>query len=85
MRQLFSESTGKISFENVTKDVTYKAESDEQTGFEEKVIIESKDRTKSPIIKIIDKSGETLHTYNLPVGAHITVNEGDKVKLVKFL
>jgi DNA-directed RNA polymerase subunit beta' len=82
---IISESTGKISFENVTKDVTYKAESDEQTGFEEKVIIESKDRTKNPIIKIVDKSGETLHTYNLPVGAHITVNEGDKVKAGQIL
>ena len=82
---IISESAGKIAFENVTKDVTYKAESDEQTGFEEKVIIESKDRTKNPIIKIVDKSGETIHTYNLPVGAHITVSEGDKVKIGQIL
>ena len=82
---IISESTGKIAFENVIKDLTYKAESDEQTGFEEKVIIESKDRTKNPIIKIVDKSGEILHTYNLPVGAHITVSEGDKVKIGQIL
>ena len=82
---IISESAGKIAFENVTKDVTYKAEADEQTGFEEKVIIESKDRTKNPIIKILDKKGEVLHTYNLPVGAHITVNENDKVKVGQIL
>ena len=82
---IISESAGKIAFDYVVKDVTYKAEADEQTGFEEKVIIESKDRTKSPMIKILNKSGEAIHTYNLPVGAHITVNEGDKVKAGQIL
>ncbi|MCQ2959751.1 MAG: DNA-directed RNA polymerase subunit beta' [Bacteroidales bacterium] len=82
---IISESTGKIAFENVQKDVTFKAEADEQTGFEEKVIIESKDRTKSPMIKILDKNGDAIHNYNLPVGAHITVNEGDKVKAGQIL
>jgi len=77
---IISESAGEIAFENVKEGVTYKKEADEQTGFEEKVIIESKDKTKNPIIKILDKSGNTLHNYNLPVGAHISVNEGDKVK-----
>ncbi|MCK9561179.1 MAG: DNA-directed RNA polymerase subunit beta' [Bacteroidales bacterium] len=77
---IISESAGEIAFENVKEGVTYKKEADEQTGFEEKVIIESKDKTKNPIIKILDKSGNTLHNYNLPVGAHISVSEGEKVK-----
>ena len=77
---IISESAGEIAFENVKEGVTYKKEADEQTGFEEKVIIESKDKTKNPIIKILDKSGNTLHNYNLPVGAHISVNEGEKVE-----
>jgi DNA-directed RNA polymerase subunit beta' len=82
---IISEFSGKIAFENVQKDVTYKAEADEQTGFKEMVIIESKDRTKNPMIKILDKSGEVLRNYNLPVGAHIIVNEGDKIKSGQIL
>lgn len=76
---IISESAGEIAFENVKEGVTYKKETDEQTGFEEKVITESKDKTRNPIIRIIDKAGNTLHNYNLPVGAHISVQEGEKV------
>lgn len=82
---IISESAGKIAFENVTEGVTFKKETDEQTGFEEKVIIEAKDKTKNPVIKIIDKTGEVIHNYNLPVGAHISVNEGEKVKAGQIL
>jgi DNA-directed RNA polymerase subunit beta' len=48
--------------------------------FKEKVIIETRDKTKNPVIKILNTDGEVLKTYNLPVGAHISVSEGDKVK-----
>ncbi|HOS84863.1 MAG TPA: DNA-directed RNA polymerase subunit beta', partial [Bacteroidales bacterium] len=82
---IISESAGKIAFENVTEGVTFKKETDEQTGFEEKVIVEAKDKTKNPVIKIIDKTGEVIHNYNLPVGAHISVNEGEKVKAGQIL
>ena len=82
---IISESAGKISFESVIEGVTYKVESDEQTGFEEKVIVESKDKSKNPVIRILDKVGEVLHNYNLPVGAHISVNDGDKVKAGQVL
>jgi len=82
---IISESAGKIAFENVIEDVTFKKETDEQTGFEEKVIVEAKDKTKNPVIKILDKAGDTIHNYNLPVGAHISVNEGDKVKAGQIL
>jgi DNA-directed RNA polymerase subunit beta' len=77
---IISESGGEIAFENVTEGMTFKKEADEQTGFEEKIIIESKNKAKNPIIKILDKAGKTLHTYNLPVGSHISVNDGDDVK-----
>jgi DNA-directed RNA polymerase subunit beta' len=82
---IISESAGKIAFENVIEGVTFKKETDEQTGFEEKVIVEAKDKTKNPVIKILDKAGDTIHNYNLPVGAHISVNEGDKVKAGQIL
>jgi DNA-directed RNA polymerase subunit beta' len=77
---IISESTGKISFEHVIDNVTFREESDEQTGFREKVIIETRDKTKNPTIRIISEKKEILKSYNLPVGAHITVNEGDTVK-----
>ena len=82
---IISESAGEISFENVLEGITFKKETDEQTGFEEKVIIETKDKTKNPVIKILDKTGETIHNYNLPLGAHISVNEGEKVKSGQIL
>jgi DNA-directed RNA polymerase subunit beta' len=77
---IISETSGQISFESVLEGVTFKEESDEQTGYKEKVIIEARDKTKNPIIKIISDGGDLLKTYNLPVGAHISVNEGEHVK-----
>jgi len=77
---IISEVPGKVSFENVIEGVTFREESDEQTGFKEKVIVESRDRTKNPLVRIMDEKGELVKNYNLPVGAHIAVSEGDKVK-----
>ncbi len=76
---ILTEFEGQIEFENIEKGVTYKEESDEQTGFTEKVIIENRDKKKNPTIHVKDKKGETLRSYNIPVGAHIIINEGDKV------
>ena len=76
---IISESDGKISFEAVLEGITYRDESDEQTGYREKVIIETRDKTKNPGIKIMSDKKEVLKSYNLPVGAHIMVNEGDSV------
>jgi len=78
---IISEAKGKIVFEGLVDGVTFKEESDEQTGFKEKIVTETKDKTISPIIKIIDKKKEVLKTYNIPVGAHITVNEGDSIEV----
>jgi DNA-directed RNA polymerase subunit beta' len=81
---IISEFTGKVGFEHIEEGVTYKEESDEQTGFKEKVVVDSRDKTKIPVIKVLSGK-ETLKAYNIPVGAHITVNEGDKIELGDIL
>ncbi len=78
---IISEAEGSISFKNVIEGITFREEMDEQTGFREKVITETKDKTKNPLIKVLNKDGEVTKMYNLPVGAHIAVEEGDKVKV----
>ncbi len=77
---IVSEVTGKVKFENVIEGVTYKVESDEQTGLREKIIIESKDRARVPSALILDEKGEVLRTYSLPMGAHLMVDEGQEIK-----
>ena len=77
---IISEFDGKVAFDNVIEGVTYREEYDEQTGFREKVIIDSRDKTKNPVIKILDKKGDEQKQYNLPVGAHIVVKENAAVK-----
>ena len=76
---IISESDGKIAFESVVKDVTFREESDEQTGYREKVIVESRDRTKNPMIKIM-LGKDVIKSYNLPVSSHIVTEEGKEVK-----
>ncbi len=82
---IVSEATGKIDFENMIEGVTYREESDEQTGFKEKVIIETRDKTKNPLLKIVGKDGSELRAYNIPVGAHISLNVGDSIKTGSIL
>jgi DNA-directed RNA polymerase subunit beta' len=78
---IISEVSGKVVFENIIEGITYREEVDEQTGFTEKVIIESRDKKKNPAIHIIDpKTKEVLREYNIPVDSHISVGEGDKVE-----
>ncbi len=76
---IISEFGGKTEFEAVIEGVTFREESDDQTGHKEKVIIDTRDKTKNPVIKIMDK-GEMVKGYNIPVGAHIAVDAGEKVK-----
>ncbi|MCX7987450.1 MAG: DNA-directed RNA polymerase subunit beta' [Bacteroidales bacterium] len=76
---IISEVTGKVEFESVIEGVTYREESDEQTGYREKVIIESRDKTKNPAVKIVGQ-GDIIRSYNLPVGAHIMIDEGQTIK-----
>ena len=77
---IITEATGKIEFEGVIENVTYKVESDEATGLREIIIIESKDKTKVPSAHILTEDGELIRTYNLPVGGHVIVENGQKVK-----
>ena len=82
---IISELAGVVAFENVIEGITFKQESDEITGLSEKIITETKDKTKIPSLKIVDKSGETLKSYSLPVGAHISIQEGAKIKMGQAL
>ncbi|MFA6481276.1 MAG: DNA-directed RNA polymerase subunit beta', partial [Bacteroidales bacterium] len=82
---IVSEAAGKVAFDSVIEGITYRDESDEQTGFREKVIIETKDKTKNAEIKILAKNNEPLKIYNLPVGSHISVTEGENVKAGEIL
>ena len=77
---IISEYEGKASYESVIEGITYRDERDEQTGLSEKVVIESKDKTKNPVIKIVDKEGLEVKQYNLPVGAHVVVKDNAKIK-----
>ena len=77
---IITEATGKIEFEGVIENVTYKVESDEATGLREIIIIESKDKTKVPSAHILTEDGDLIRTYNLPVGGHVIIENGQKVK-----
>ena len=76
---IISEEAGRMHFENVEEGVTYRVEADEATGLREKIVIESKDRTKVPSAQLVDRDGNVLRSYSLPVGAHIDVEEGAEI------
>jgi DNA-directed RNA polymerase subunit beta' len=82
---IVSEFAGKIVFENVERGINFQVEIDEQTGFQEKVITESKNKKIIPSMLIQDGEGNTLRSYSLPVGAHMMVNEGDIIEAGKTL
>jgi DNA-directed RNA polymerase subunit beta' len=82
---IISEVPGKVQFESVIEGITFKEESDEVTGYREKVIMETRDRTKNPGIEIVDKNDAVLKTYNLPVGSHLSIEEGAPVKAGEIL
>ena len=82
---IVSEFAGKIMFENIEQGITYQVEIDEQTGFQEKVISESRNKKVVPTLSIADKKGVILRSYNLPVGAHLIVNDGDTIDVGKIL
>ena len=78
---IISEVAGKVVFDGIVEGLTYREEVDEQTGFTEKVITESRDKKRSPAIHIIDpKTKEVLREYSLPVNAHISVEVGEKLE-----
>ena len=77
---IVSEVGGRVNFEAVEEGVTYRVESDEQSGLKEKIIIESKDRTRVPSAQILDEAGQVIKSYALPVGAHLMIEDGDTIK-----
>jgi len=80
---ILSEYDGEIEYESIIEGITYKEESDEQTGHREKVITETRDKTKNPAI--IVKGKTDTKGYNIPVGAHLAVDRGDQIKAGQVL
>ncbi|MDE5607425.1 MAG: DNA-directed RNA polymerase subunit beta' [Muribaculaceae bacterium] len=76
-----SEVAGKLQFSDMIENVTYRVEGDESSNVREKIIIESKDRTKAPNANIVDADGNIIKTYSLPVGAHLMLEEGADIKV----
>ena len=77
---IVTEYAGTLKFNDVIEGVTYRAETDETTGLTEKIITESKDKSKVPTCDILDANGDKVGTYNFPVGGHVVVEDGQTVK-----
>ncbi len=77
---IVTEYAGKVKFHDVVEGSTFKAETDETTGLTEKIITDSKDKNRVPTCDIVDSKGKVIGTYNLPVGGHVVVENGQKVK-----
>ncbi|NPD83174.1 DNA-directed RNA polymerase subunit beta' [Lentimicrobium sp. L6] len=82
---IISEVKGKVAFENIIQGITFRVESDEQTGFQDKVVIETKKKGINPNIRILNSAGEVVKIYDIPVGSHIIVNEKDSIKAGEIL
>ena len=82
---IISEFSGKVRFENIEQGVTYQVEIDEQTGFQEKVISESRNKKLIPTLHIVDAKGGVVRSYNLPVGAHLMIEDDEKIDIGKIL
>ena len=82
---IISEFKGKVSYEDIEQGQSYVVEIDEQTGFQEKVISEARNKKLIPTLHIHDDAGEIVRSYNLPVGAHLMVENGEKIKAGKIL
>ncbi len=82
---IIAEKEGKLQFEDVIEGVTYKVEVDDTTGLTEKIITETKDKTKVPSAHILDANGDVIKTYNLPVGAHLIMDDGSDIKMGQML
>ncbi|MCB9015649.1 MAG: DNA-directed RNA polymerase subunit beta' [Lentimicrobiaceae bacterium] len=82
---ILSEVSGKVIFDNIIEGTTYRVESDEQTGYHDKVIIESRQKTKNPSIRIVGADNSDLRVYDIPVSAHIIVEENRKIKAGEIL
>ena len=77
---IITEAAGRVQFESVIEGVTYRVDADESTGLREVIIIESKDKTKIPSAHILNEDGMVIRTYNLPVGGHVVIEDGQLLK-----
>ncbi len=77
---IVSEFEGKVVFKDIIEGLSFRVESDEQTGFEEKVMIERKDKTLNPTISIVNKKDEQSRSYSMPVKAHLSVDDSQTIK-----
>ena len=77
---IVTEFAGTLKFNDVIEGVTFRAETDETTGLTEKIVTESRDRTKVPTCDVIGSDGEVIGTYSFPVGGHVVVEDGQTVK-----
>ncbi len=82
---ILSDVTGRVDYQNIIENVTYRVESDEQTGYADKVVIESRVKTKNPAIRILSGDGEEIKIYDIPVGAHIVVENDAEIKAGEIL
>jgi DNA-directed RNA polymerase subunit beta' len=79
---IIAEINGTLKFENVLEGITFREEADEQTGHREKVVIETRDKTKIPSIIV---EGKERKSYNLPTGSHIIPEDGEEVRAGQVL
>ena len=77
---IVTEYAGTLKFHDVVEGITFRAETDETTGLTEKIVTESKDKSKVPTCDIVDANGDVVGTYNFPVGGHVVVEDGQTVK-----
>ena len=77
---IVTEYAGTLRFNDVIEGVTFRADTDEATGLTEKIITDSKDKSKVPTCDILDRNGEVIGTYNFPVGGHVVCEDGQTVK-----
>ncbi|WP_185859618.1 DNA-directed RNA polymerase subunit beta' [Blattabacterium cuenoti] len=82
---IVAEFSGIISYQHLEQGVTFQVEIDEQTGFQEKVITEVRNKNLVPTLKILNDKNEELKVYNLPVGAHLMVEDEEKIDVGKIL
>ncbi len=76
---IVSEYAGRLRFNDVVEGQTFRAETDETTGMTERIMTDSKDRTLVPTVDVLDEKDEVLGTYNLPVGGHLNVEDGQTI------
>ena len=77
---IVTEYAGTLKFHDVIEGITFRAETDDTTGLTEKIVTESKDKSKVPTCDVIGADGEVIGTYNFPVGGHVVVEDGQTMK-----